>query len=148
MIIIIGSFNYFLISNMLSLSRNFVEWFVKVFIMMTPSNGDIFRVTDSLCGEFTGHPWISLTKASDAELCFCLDLRQNKQLSKQSWGWWFAMPSPSLWRHCKACHTGPCVSVNIVRRPGLGRTCPILHCCGEYLRNYRRRHHINCCKLC
>ena len=37
---------------------------------MTPSNGNIFRVTDLLCGEFTGR-WIPRTKASDAELwCF------------------------------------------------------------------------------
>ena len=28
------------------------------------------------------------------------DLRMNKQLSKQSWGWWFERPWPSLWRHC------------------------------------------------
>ena len=27
------------------------------------------------------------------------DLRLNKQLSKQSWGWWFKTPSRSLWRH-------------------------------------------------
>ena len=32
------------------------------------SNGNIFRVTGPLCGEFTGHPWIPLTKASDTEL--------------------------------------------------------------------------------
>ena len=39
--------------------------------MMTPSNGNIFRVTDPLCGEFNGHRWIPRTKASDAELwCF------------------------------------------------------------------------------
>ena len=39
--------------------------------MMTLSNGNIFRVTGPLCGEFTGHRWIPLTKASDAELrCF------------------------------------------------------------------------------
>ena len=25
-----------------------------------------------LCGEFTGHQWIPLTKASDAELWYCL----------------------------------------------------------------------------
>ena len=36
--------------------------------MMTSSNGNIFRVTDPLGGEFTGHRWIPLTKASDAEL--------------------------------------------------------------------------------
>ena len=28
------------------------------------------------------------------------DLRLNKGLSKQSWGWWFETPSGSLWRHC------------------------------------------------
>ena len=41
------------------------------FSMMTSSNGNIFRVTGPLCGEFTGHRWIPLTKANDAELwCF------------------------------------------------------------------------------
>ena len=28
------------------------------------------------------------------------DLRLNKRLSKQSWGWWFETPSHPLWRHC------------------------------------------------
>ena len=38
---------------------------------MTSSNGNIFRVTGTLWGEFTGHQWIPLTKASDMELwCF------------------------------------------------------------------------------
>ena len=27
------------------------------------------------------------------------DLRLNKRLSKQSWGWWFEMPSRSFWCH-------------------------------------------------
>ena len=40
-------------------------------IMMTSSNGNIFRITGPLCGEFTGLRWIPRTKASDAELwCF------------------------------------------------------------------------------
>ena len=30
---------------------------------------------------------------------FC-DLRLNKRLNKQSWGWWFETPSRSLWRNC------------------------------------------------
>ena len=29
-----------------------------------------------------------------------IDLRLNKRLSKQWWGWWFATPSRPLWRHC------------------------------------------------
>ena len=40
--------------------------------MITSSNGNIFRVTDHLCGEFTGPRWIPHTKASDAELSFSL----------------------------------------------------------------------------
>ena len=39
--------------------------------MAMSSNRNIFRVTSPLWGEFTGHRWIPLTKASDAELlCF------------------------------------------------------------------------------
>ena len=44
-------------------------------MMMTSSNGNIFRVTGHLCGEFTGHRWIPLTKASDGELWCFFDLR-------------------------------------------------------------------------
>ena len=64
--------------------------------MMTSSNGNIFRVTGHLFGEFTGERWIHRTKAS-GDVCF--HLCQNKRLSKQSWGWWFETPSSSLWRH-------------------------------------------------
>ena len=28
------------------------------------------------------------------------DLRLNTRLSKQSWGWWFEMPSRPLWHYC------------------------------------------------
>ena len=42
------------------------------YIMMTSSNGNIFRITGPLCGEFTGHRWISLTKASNAVLWYFL----------------------------------------------------------------------------
>ena len=41
------------------------------FFMKTSSNGNIFRVTGHLCGEFTGPRWTPSTKASDVELwCF------------------------------------------------------------------------------
>ena len=64
--------------------------------MMTSSNGNIFRVTGHLCGEFTGLRWIPRTKASDAELwCFLWCAR----LSKHSRGWWFETLSHPLWRH-------------------------------------------------
>ena len=69
-------------------------------IMMTSSNWNIFRVTGHLCGEFTGPRWIPLTKTSDAELWCFFDLRLNKRISKQSWGWWFETQARPLWRHC------------------------------------------------
>ena len=69
-------------------------------IMMTSSNENIFRVTGPLCGEFTGHDEFlaqrPLTRSFDVFIDLCL----NKQLSKQSWGWWFETPSRSLRHHC------------------------------------------------
>ena len=52
--------------------------------MMTSSNGNIFRVTGHLCGEFTGPLWVPRTKACDTELWYFFDLRPNKRLNKQS----------------------------------------------------------------
>ena len=62
--------------------------------MMTSSNGDIFRVTGHLCGEFPAQR--PVTWSFDA----FFGLRLNKRLSKQSWGWWFDTASYSLWLHC------------------------------------------------
>ena len=67
---------------------------------MTSSNGNIFPVTGPLWGESTGHRWIPLTKASDAELWYFFDLHLNKRLSKQSRHRWFETLSRSLWSHC------------------------------------------------
>ena len=58
-------------------------------VMMASSNENILRFTGLLCGEFT-----------DPGFGVFFDLRLNKRLSKQSWGWWFETPSWSLWRHC------------------------------------------------
>ena len=68
--------------------------------MMTSSNGNIFRVAGPLYAEFTGHLWNPRTKVSGAGLWCFFDLRLNKRLSKQSWGWWSEAPSRSLWCHC------------------------------------------------
>ena len=43
---------------------NYYPWITR----MTSSNENIFCVTGPLCGEFTSHWWIPLTKASDTEL--------------------------------------------------------------------------------
>ena len=58
--------------------------------IMTSSNGNIFRVT----GPFPSQR--PMTRSFDV----FFDLRLNKRLSKQSWGWWFETPSGSIWRHC------------------------------------------------
>ena len=80
------------------MDSNVWGWYKRVSFMidmMTSSNGNIFRVTGHLCGEFTGPRWTPRTKASDAELwCFLWSA-----LSKQSRRWWFeTLPRP-LWRH-------------------------------------------------
>ena len=50
-------------------------------------------MTSPLWGEFIGHRWIPLTKASHAELCSFVDLRRNKRLSEKSRRRWFETPS-------------------------------------------------------
>ena len=65
--------------------------------MMTSSNGNIFRVTGHLCGDFTGEFPTQRPMTRSFDVSF--DLRLNKRLSKQSRGWWIETPSWSLWRH-------------------------------------------------
>ena len=70
--------------------------------MMTSSNGNIFRVTGHLCGEFTGHRWIPLTKASDAELwCFLWSAPEStvEETIVRLVIWDASRP---LWRHCNS----------------------------------------------
>ena len=70
--------------------------------MMTSSNGNIFRVTCPLCGEFTGPGEFPAQRPVTRSFDVFFDLRPNKRLSKQPWGWWFETPSWSLWRQCNA----------------------------------------------
>ena len=69
------------------------------YVMMTSSNGNIFRVTGPLCGEITGPGEFPtqrpVTRSFDVFFNLCL----NKRLNKQPWGWWFETPSWSLC-HC------------------------------------------------
>ena len=55
-----------------------------------------FCVTGPLCGEFPAQR--PVTRSFDV----LFDLRLNKRLSKQLWGWWFETPSSPLWYHCNA----------------------------------------------
>ena len=66
---------------------------------MTSSNGNIFRVTVPLCGEFTGPGEFPTQRPLTRSFDVFFDLRLNKLLSKQPWGWWFETSSRPLWLH-------------------------------------------------
>ena len=68
--------------------------------MMPSSNGNIFRVTGPLRGEFTGPGEFPTQRPVTRSFDVFFDLRLNKRLSKQPWGWWFETPPWSLWRQC------------------------------------------------
>ena len=55
--------------------------------MMTSWNGNIFRVTVPLCGEFTGPGEFPTQRPVTRSFDDFFDLRLNKWLSKQLWGW-------------------------------------------------------------
>ena len=69
------------------------------FHMMTSSNGNIFRVTGPLCGEFTGPGEFPTQRPVTRSFDVFFDLRPNKRLSKQWRGWWFETLSLPFWRH-------------------------------------------------
>ena len=81
--------------------------------MMTSSNGNIFRVTGPLCGEFTGPGEFPAQRPVTRSFDVFFDLRPNKRLSKQPWDWWFETPRWSLWRHCN----GNCFKAGIPTSP-------------------------------
>ena len=68
--------------------------------MMTSSNGNIFRVTGPLCGEFTGPGEFPSQRPVTRSFDVFFDLHLNKRLSKQSRGLRFETPSRPLLRYC------------------------------------------------
>ena len=71
--------------------------------MMKSSNGNIFRVTGHLCGDFTGpRGEFPAQRPVIRSFDVFFDLRLGKSFSKQSWGWWFEMPLCQLWRQFNA----------------------------------------------
>ena len=67
-------------------------------IMMTSSNGNIFRETGPLCGEFTGPGEFPTQRPVTRSFDVFFDRRLNKRSSKQPRGWWLETLSCSLWR--------------------------------------------------
>ena len=83
--------------------------------MMPSSNGNIFRVTGPLCGEFTGPGEFPTQRPVTRSFDVFFDLRPNKRLSKQWRGWWFETLSRPFWRHrnggaCCQYPEGPCLN--------------------------------------
>ena len=56
-------------------------------------------LTGHLFGEFTGPVELPTQRPVTRSFDVFLDLRLNKRLSKQPWGWWFESLSRPLWRH-------------------------------------------------
>ena len=75
-------------------------WFILTVLMLTSSNENISVLlaicagNSTVAGEFPAQR--PVTRSFDV----FFDLRLNKQLSKQSWGWWFETLSRPFWRHC------------------------------------------------
>ena len=94
---------------------------------MTSSNGNIFRVTGPLCGEFTGPGEFPTQRPVTRSFDVFFDVGLNKWLSKQPWGWWFETPSWSLLRQCNVKHLDPIKIVDILQQIKTDQTVCIFH---------------------
>ena len=87
---------------------SFVKWvtdFIALSVLLSKSphiHDDVMKwkhfprywpIVRRIPGEFTAQR--PVTRSLD----IFFDLRLNKRLSKQSWGWWFETQSRPLWRH-------------------------------------------------
>ena len=68
--------------------------------MMTSSNGSISASLAIYAGNLPVTGKFPAQRPVTRSVDVFFDLLLNKRLRKQSWGWWFATPSRSLWRHC------------------------------------------------
>ena len=83
----------------ITLSNSFIEWVMnhddvikwKHFPLYCP-----FVRAIHLSPGNSPHAQRPVTRSFDV----FFELRLNKRLSKQWWGWWFQTPSGPLWRHC------------------------------------------------
>ena len=104
LVLLTAPLSSFLTDNVLLLSISIVVMSdCMESVMMTLSNGNIFRVTGPLCGEFTGPGEFPTQRPVTRGFGVFFDLRLSKRLSKQPWGWWFETSSWSLWRQCNVC---------------------------------------------
>ena len=102
--------------------RSQLKWFKQ--FMMTSSNGltwwryqmETFSALLAICaGKYPVPGELLAQRPATRSFDVFFDLRLNKRLSKQWWGWWFETISRPLWRHCNAL---PCSTLNHVRKGG------------------------------
>ena len=75
-------------------ARNMIRHTARTIVSRPKPLLAIYSGNSPVTGEFpTQRP---VTQSFDV----FFDLRLNKRLSKQSWGWWFETPLRQLWRHC------------------------------------------------
>ena len=100
---------------------------------MTSSNGNIFRVTGHLCGEFIVHRWIPLTKDSDTEF-WCFRWSAPEQT--------FSKPSRRRWFETHRAH----YDVTVIRLCLMPLPFRQLQTYSEGFVNKMMRFHLNCDK--
>ena len=78
------------------------KWYVRgtVMFMMTSSSGNNFVLLAFCAGNSPVTGESPSQRPVTRNFDVFVDLRLNKRLSKQSFGWWFETPSRSLWLHC------------------------------------------------
>ena len=86
---------YFHLSNsiILTLSTLTLPCYINAVVTWWRHQMETFSALLTLCAGNSQRP---VTQSFDV----FFDLRSNKRMSKQSWGWWFGTPSRSLWRYC------------------------------------------------
>ena len=94
------SFQWYVWKLMMVTSLTFQRTWLFCGNMMTSSNGNISALLALCEGNSPVTDEFPSQRPVTRSFGVFFDLRLNKQMNKQSWGWWFETPSRSLWRHC------------------------------------------------
>ena len=93
----------------------------------------VFRVTGHLCGEFTGPGEFPAQRTVTQSFDVFFDLRLNKRLSVQSWGWWLETQSHPL---CRQCNESFVQIMSTVEKNSRTRAICFILCSNAYRNHY------------